>query len=112
MDSIADVDIDPEGVFKYIQIVVNDGARSKTIVRGYAADEYHADIYDRVTPSLERAKLKHHCPGGGRIKHEKGKSLFVYGYSQGFGRADHAETVRLLQQQYPSYEISFSNTGY
>jgi hypothetical protein len=104
MDAIPTVSIDPEGVFKYIQIVISDGASTKTIVRGYAADEYHgeeqylkqpshslahahkriiaADIYDRVTPSLEQAKVRHHCPGGGRIRHEKGKSLFVYGYSQ------------------------------
>jgi len=113
MDSLADVDIDSEGVFKYILISVSDGKKKKHIVRGYASEEYHADIYDRVTPDLEAARVKHSVPGGGRIKHVAGKSLFVYGYSQGFGRADHAEAVRLLRQQYPTYEsISFSNDGY
>ena len=39
---IADVDIDPNGVFKYILIKVKakDGT-SKTVVRGYGWAQYH-----------------------------------------------------------------------
>ncbi|KAF1594939.1 UNVERIFIED_CONTAM: 14 kDa phosphohistidine phosphatase, partial [Eudyptes robustus] len=53
------------------------------------------------------------CLGGGRIKHDaNGKSLKVYGYSTGFGRADHEKAVELLKTKYPEYEITWSNEGY
>lgn len=43
--------------------------------------------------------------GGGRI--------FVYGYSQGYGRADHSKAVAALTRAYPHYDsITFSNDGY
>jgi Janus/Ocnus family (Ocnus) len=49
-----------------------------------------------------------------RIEHEPAESrIFVYGYSMGFGLADHAVTVELLKAHYPSYtSITFSNDGY
>ena len=42
---ISDVDIDPDGVFKYILIKVKakDGV-SKTIVRGYNWAQYHGTL--------------------------------------------------------------------
>ena len=41
LDSVADVDIDPNGTFKYILIEIKKGGAKKTIVRGYAWAEYH-----------------------------------------------------------------------
>ena len=45
---IADVDIDADGVFKYILIKVKgkDGV-SKTIVRGYSWAQYHGNLIAR-----------------------------------------------------------------
>uniref|UniRef100_A0A8C4Q4V2 14 kDa phosphohistidine phosphatase n=1 Tax=Eptatretus burgeri TaxID=7764 RepID=A0A8C4Q4V2_EPTBU len=53
------------------------------------------------------------CLGGGRIRHDPDlKTLHVYGYSMGFGRAKHSETVKKLQTHYPDYTVTWSNAGY
>ncbi|KAH7723813.1 sex-regulated protein janus-A-like protein [Aphelenchoides avenae] len=112
--AIPNVDIDPQGVFKYILIQVTDESTKdkKLIVRGYGKCEYHADIFDevqRVVGSGIRCK----CPGGGRIDHDAtNKKLKVYGYSQGFGKADHSKAVDLLKEKYPNYTITWSDDGY
>ena len=80
--------------------------------------EYHSDVYDRVTPNIERLGLDCECVGGGRISHTSGGldeegSIKVYGYSQGYGRADHTIAVTLLKKKYPSYkDVTYSNEGY
>ncbi|CAI5439789.1 unnamed protein product [Caenorhabditis angaria] len=111
---IADVDIDPKGVFKYILIkcVEKSSKAEKLVVRGYYRCNFHADILDETrtaTPSDFTLK----CIGGGRIQHnDLDKNILVYGYSQGYGRADHQITVDILKRKYPDYCITFSNDGY
>ena len=39
-------------------------------------------------------------------------ALQVYGYSMGFGRADHSKTVDALKTKYPNYKIDKSDDGY
>ncbi|XP_033119527.1 14 kDa phosphohistidine phosphatase-like [Anneissia japonica] len=112
LDCVTDVDIDSDGIFKYILIKIKGEGCSKYIVRGHAWAEYHADIYEREEKSLGR--IKSECVGGGRIKHDsKNKHIVVYGYSVGFGKADHAITVGLLKKKYPDYDsITWNNEGY
>ncbi|KAL4623297.1 14 kDa phosphohistidine phosphatase isoform X1 [Arapaima gigas] len=104
------VDIDADGVFKYVLIRVSSTEEgddsSVDIVRGYAWAEYHADIYDRVAAELEKGgNLDCECLGGGRIKHDsKAKKIHVYGYSVGFGRANHSVSTEKLKTRYPDYE--------
>ncbi|XP_065185454.1 sex-regulated protein janus-A-like [Sycon ciliatum] len=115
MDAIASVKIDPEGVFKYIQISLQSGDAKKVVIRGDGTCEYHADILDKVTDGEfgRDRTITASCLGGGRIRHDPAaKSILVYGYSVGFGRADHTATVRLLKEQYPAYKIDYSNDGY
>lgn len=116
LDQIKNVDIDPLGKFKYILIKVKDLAtkKEKFIVRGYKSCPYHADIFDLVEPSIEKHNCKAECVGGGRIRHDPNvKSIFIYGYSQGFGKADHTITERLIKEKYPDYnDIQWSNEGY
>ena len=86
---------------------------SKLLVRGYSWGEYHADIYDSEEEKLRKKGLDAQCLGGGRIIHNPNeKYLKVYGYSMGFGRADHTKTVEVLTQRYPDYKIEWSNDGY
>lgn len=110
------MDIDPSGKFKYILIRVRDPETKaeKYIVRGYRSCAYHADIFDLVEPSIEKLKCKAECVGGGRIRHDPSvKSILIYGYSQGFGRADHTITEKLIKIKYPDYnDIQWSNEGY
>ena len=41
MDEVADVDIEADGVYKYILIQVSDKKISKMVVRGYSWADYH-----------------------------------------------------------------------
>lgn len=113
---IPNVDIDASGKFKYILINVKDPETKaeKYIVRGYKSCGYHADIFDLVEPQIEKLKCKATCVGGGRIRHDPNeKAIFIYGYSQGFGQADHKITHQLIKQKYPNYtDIQWSNEGY
>ena len=53
------------------------------------------------------------CPGGGRITHDPAaKTIFIYGYSQGYGRCDHDKTQAIIQESYPDYQVTWSNDGY
>ncbi|KAJ6652013.1 hypothetical protein lerEdw1_015838 [Lerista edwardsae] len=84
LSRVQDVDIDPDGVFKYVLIRVTPaGSESgKEIVRGFAWAEYHADIYDKVTAELEKQGFHCECLGGGRISHQSGaRKIHVYGHS-------------------------------
>ena len=86
---------------------------SKLLVRGYTWAEYHADIYDAEEEKLRKKGLDAQCLGGGRIiRKPNEKYIKVYGYSMGFGRADHTKTVEVLKASYPEYEIEWSNDGY
>jgi len=114
LQAVSNVDID-EGRFKYILIKVNtdDDSLHKHIVRGYKRAGFHADIYDEVAGGIEGLGLDCECVGGGRIQHDSAqKTLHIYGYSMGFGKADHSITKSVLQTQYPDYTITWSDEGY
>lgn len=107
------VHIDDNGTFKYIFIKVMKDGGSFLIVRGYGWAEYHDDIYQEVSARLEADGFETECIGGGRIEHRAAdKKLKVYGYSQAFGRGNHAKAVEMLKTNYPDYEMSWSNEGY
>jgi len=62
---------------------------------------------------LTEKGLSCQCLGGGRILHDKSKKYIkVYGYSVGFGLADHTKTVEILKSKYPDYNIEWTNDGY
>ncbi|XP_065079656.1 sex-regulated protein janus-A-like isoform X2 [Ochlerotatus camptorhynchus] len=118
LEAVPLVEID-EGIFKYVLIKVygkekSDGSEpSKNIVRGFAHANWHSDIYDEVSSSLAGLGLETECLGGGRIEHRAEEKLIkVYGYSQGYGKADHQETRRILLTQFGGYEIHTSDEGY
>uniref|UniRef100_A0A914USK1 14 kDa phosphohistidine phosphatase n=1 Tax=Plectus sambesii TaxID=2011161 RepID=A0A914USK1_9BILA len=114
MDAVENVDIDGSGKFKYILIKVTDKAtkESKFIVRGYERCGFHGDILDEVEPALQ-SKYTLDCVGGGRIIHHPDKKqIEVFGYSQGYGQADHAKSIAILKTRYPDYSFTKSNEGY
>jgi len=118
--SVPAVDID-DGTFKYVLIELQ-GAPANTdtsdkcmyLVRGNARGAYHADIFEEFEEGFYKtSKLRAKCVGGGRIKHTPSKKhIVVYGYSQGFGRADHSITCKVLKTKYPDYTIEWNNEGY
>ena len=92
-----------------------DTEHSKLLVRGLVSAEYHADVYEHEEELLRKSSggLDCQCLGGGRILHEpERKYIKVYGYSVGYGKADHTKSVELLKKHYPSYEIEWSDDGY
>lgn len=110
-----DVDIDT-GIFKYmlLKLVDKSANDSKTIVRGYISAAWHDDIFEMTNvqtkkyPNVEVESL-----GGGRIKHDaQKKTILVYGYSQGYGLAEHSDTADLLKKHYPDYDVTWSNDRY
>lgn len=113
LDGIPDVDID-SGTFKYIQIKVeSECGEAKIIIRGTKEAEYHADIYELVSPGIEALGFDTRPLGGGRIIHKPdSNTLKVYGYSMGYGRADHSITEKILRKKYPDYKIETSDEGY
>ncbi|NP_001274271.1 14 kDa phosphohistidine phosphatase isoform 4 [Homo sapiens] len=119
---IPDVDIDSDGVFKYVLIRVHSAPRSgapaaesKEIVRGYKWAEYHgeADIYDKVSGDMQKQGCDCECLGGGRISHQsQDKKIHVYGYSMAYGPAQHAISTEKIKAKYPDYEVTWANDGY
>ncbi|XP_076259255.1 14 kDa phosphohistidine phosphatase-like [Rhynchophorus ferrugineus] len=120
---VKDVDID-ESRCKYILIDVtttnfDNTVEKKLIVRGYVRCNYHADIFDVVTEEMNAMtenkfkKYKMSVLGGGRINVEKEKkTIEVYGYSVGYGKADHEKTAEVLKTKYPDFTITCSDDGY
>jgi hypothetical protein len=51
LDKIPSVKLDPNGIFKYIQILIKNknSGESKHVVRGFGKFKYHADNYDDFT---------------------------------------------------------------
>jgi len=118
--SVSAVEID-EGVFKYvlIQVIgasanVDSKENCMFLVRGNMRGAYHADIYEEFEQIFrKKSKLKTRCVGGGRIKHIVAqRHIVVYGYSQGYGQADHSITCKVLRTKYPDYTIEWNNDGY
>lgn len=108
-----------QGVFKYVLIEVTAEDESgqevtRHLVRGFRAAEYHADIYEPEEESVRAQGLDAQCLGGGRIQHDPDrKYIKVYGYSLGFGRANHARVVEILKTAYPQdYTFEWSDEGY
>ena len=48
----------------------------------------------------------------GIVIHISIHSFQVYGYSMGFGKANHARAVEILQTKYKDYKIEWSDEGY
>jgi phosphohistidine phosphatase len=116
------VDIDSSGTFKYVLIKIDKAVLNSQgnedvmyVVRGHSWAGYHADLVEECEGQIfdNNLNLNVECVGGGRIRHEpERKFIYVYGYSVGFGQANHATTCDLLKTHYHDYTIEWSNDGY
>ncbi|XP_068600026.1 si:dkey-51e6.1 [Brachionichthys hirsutus] len=109
---LPDVEIDPEGTFKYIlvRVTVKDGGMHKDIVRGTRSAEYHNHIFEKVSPAMEALGMECKCLGGGKIQHSnQEKKLRVFGESTAYGKADHSVSVEMLKSAFSDYEITWSD---
>ena len=63
----------------------------------------------------ERGYTNIQIQGGGRISlHSTEQKIHVYGYSYGFGQANHEEATDIIRNdsRYLQYHITWSNDGY
>ncbi|XP_071984481.1 14 kDa phosphohistidine phosphatase-like isoform X2 [Engystomops pustulosus] len=86
LDSVPEVVIDPDGVFKYILVRVSPASsepeRYRDVVRGTKSAEYHNHIFEILDPEMQAMQLKCKCLGGGKIEHNsKDKKIRIYGES-------------------------------
>ena len=94
------------------------GQEKRLFVRGYKICEFHADILSlfslkECADIEDRNDFDVECLGGGRIAIDREmKQMQIYGFSQGYGRADHQTTLDIVKPFYPEYEITWSNEGY
>ncbi|KAM4641358.1 14 kDa phosphohistidine phosphatase-like [Discoglossus pictus] len=112
LDSVTEVQIDPEGVFKYILVRVSPtgGEKHLDIVRGTKSAEYHNHIFEKVNPEMQALGFECKCLGGGKIEHNaKDKKIRVFGESTGYGKADHSVTAEKLKKAYNDYEVTWSD---
>ncbi|KAJ8279150.1 hypothetical protein COCON_G00062160 [Conger conger] len=109
---VSDVEIDPDGVFKYIlvRVKVKDRTEYKDIVRGTKNAQYHNHIFEKVSPEMENLGLDCTCLGGGKIEHNsKEKTIRVFGESTGYGKAEHSVTAEKLKSTFEDYNITWSD---
>ena len=78
--------------------------------------QYHRDAAEPMVETMERSGYSSiNILGGGRISLDKGsKKISIYGYSYGFGLADHAlsKSIVEMDDRYKDFEITWSNEGY
>ncbi|XP_008562658.1 PREDICTED: 14 kDa phosphohistidine phosphatase isoform X1 [Galeopterus variegatus] len=72
-----------------------------------------ADIYDKVSGEMQKKGYACECLGGGRISHQsQDRKIHVYGYSMGYGRAQHSVSTEKIKVKYPNYEVTWADDGY
>ncbi|XP_029473960.1 14 kDa phosphohistidine phosphatase-like [Rhinatrema bivittatum] len=108
--AVPEVEIDSEGVFKYILVRLKQGEEQRDVVRGTRSAEYHNHIFEKLNPEMEKLGIACKCLGGGKIEHNnKDKKIRVFGESTGYGKADHSVAVEKLKNVYTGYEITWSD---
>ena len=118
------VEID-EGTHKYVLIraLVDDddgegGQRYEYIVTSRRGASYHRNAAEPMIARLEAAGGYYHdieVTGGGRISYNASeRKIHIYGFSYGFGQANHAIAQRTVREdpRYKDYTVTISNDGY
>ena len=116
-DNIPLVSLD-EGAYKYVLITANTPStnQSRTFVYSKRNASYHKDVAQYLLPILESERYTNiRIKGGGRIlRDDDDKKIHIFGYSYGFGAADHAIAKSIVDQceKYKGYTVTWSNDGY
>ena len=103
-----------EGTHKYVLIEARAGGQTKMLVRMTAGAPYHADVAKPYVNALRAAGAEADVPGGGRIAHDKdAKTINIFGFSYGFGKADHAISADICRAHFgDEYTVTWSDEGY
>lgn len=121
-DNIPAVSID-DGAYKYVLIrAVPPPSHSSSnnlprlFVYSKRGAKYHVNVAEYLVPQLENSGYTDiQVKGGGRIlRNDEDKKIHIFGYSYGFGIADHATAKEVVERcaKYEGYDITWSNDGY
>ena len=106
-----------DGAHKYVLIKAefNNGDEQYFVTSRRGAP-YHRNAAEPMIQRLEANGYNNiQVTGGGRIfLNEENKKISIFGYSYGFGLADHSISRDVVKQdaRYRDYDISISNDGY
>ena len=105
-----------EGRHKYVLIRASIDGEEHYIVTSRRGASYHRNAAEPMIAKLEASGYYDiDVAGGGRVDYdETAKSIKIYGFSYGFGQADHAIAQRTVQEdpRYKTYDVTISNDGY
>ena len=115
-DGIPSVLLD-EGAYKYVLIAADTSAGQQRIfVYSKRNASYHRNVAEYLLPQLEGANYTNiRITGGGRIlRDDEDKKVHIFGYSYGFGQANHSLAKDIVEQSdnYQGYNVTWSNDGY
>ncbi len=104
-----------EGAHKYVLITATSPSPSnssqQTFVYSRRHAKYHVNVAEEFVPQLEcYGYTSIRVAGGGRIlRNDTEKKIHIFGYSYGFGKADHAVAKEIveLSGNYRGYEITW-----
>ena len=117
-DQIPRVEIAP-GAHKYVLISAHtptDPPEKRWFVTSKSGAKYHANAAEPFVYRLEEAGYRDiRVTGGGRINYQPDQRIInIFGYSYGFGLADHKLSKQIVEEdgRFVGYSVDWSNEGY
>ena len=105
-----------EGRHKYVLIKAHLNGEQQYVVTSKKFAAYHMNAAEPMVAKLEEAGYTDiDVVGGGRIILDSdNKKCEIFGFSYGFGKADHAKSrsVVLQDPRYRDFEVTISDEGY
>jgi phosphohistidine phosphatase len=106
-----------EGAHKYVLLSgTNYEGDEHYIVTSLKGAQYHRNAAEPMIAAMEEAGYSDiTCAGGGRISCDtNARKISIYGFSYGFGKANHViSQVEVLQDpRYKNFEVTISDDGY
>ena len=117
-NQIPRVEIAP-GAHKYVLISAHaptDPPEKRWFVVSKHGAQYHANAAEPFVDRLEQAGYRDiRVTGGGRINYQPDQRIInIFGYSYGFGLADHKLSKKVVEEdgRFVGYAVDWSNEGY
>jgi phosphohistidine phosphatase len=105
-----------EGAHKYVLIQACLNGDEQYIVTSKHKAPYHRNAAEPMIEKLEEAGYTDiQVRGGGRLDLDsQAKTIIIFGFSYGFGKADHSISRRvvLASSTYKDFDVTISDEGY
>ena len=105
-----------DGAHKYVQIRASLNGEEQIFVTSKRGASYHRIAAEPLITKLEEAGYHDiEVAGGGRIfLDEDAKRISIFGFSYGFGKANHAISQQVVKQdpRFKDFDVTISDEGY